>query len=285
MHCSVCGKDKERSEQICPECLAVAKDLSGKPLPQHPVAVIPARYGSSRFPGKPLALLAGKPMIQHVYQRCLESQAFSQVLVATDDPRIAEAVQTFGGRAELTSPGCESGTDRVAEVARALEKWLPAGSDERMAFVNVQGDEPAIHPRALAELAQAFQQPEVEMATLVRPLDEAERQDPNVVKALVGVDGHALYFTRADAPYLRNPSPELKRYAHLGVYGYRWHTLLTLAALPPSPLEQAEGLEQLRALEHGIRIACRVTEHRSVGVDRPEDLASAERLLQSLPTG
>ncbi|MFZ5471393.1 MAG: 3-deoxy-manno-octulosonate cytidylyltransferase [Myxococcota bacterium] len=249
-----------------------------------PTAVIPARYASSRFPGKPLALIAGKPMVQHVYERCQESDAFDHIIVATDDARIEEAVRRFGGAVALTSPACASGTDRVAQVARSTEANV---------YVNVQGDEPAIHPQSLAALTQAFDDPLVEMATLVRPLAENERANPHVVKAVVGADGFALYFSRADVPYVREEHPplplgegkgegrgNLRRFAHVGIYGYRRATLLRLAALPPSPLELAESLEQLRALENGIRIACRPTSHRSVAVDRPEDIPAAEAFLQ-----
>ena len=242
-----------------------------------PIAVIPSRYASTRFPGKPLVSIAGKTMVQHVHQRCVESQAFERVIVATEDERIAAAVRGFGGEAHLTSPSCATGTDRVAEVARGL-----AQPRDGQVFVNVQGDEPAIHPEALALLCRAFDEPAVEMATLVRPLAEDERANPNVVKALVGQDGFALYFSRADVPYLRNPSPALLRFGHLGIYGYRRATLLRLSALPSTPLEVAESLEQLRALENGIRIACRATPHRSVGVDRPEDVPSAAALLREL---
>ncbi|HLL54544.1 MAG TPA: 3-deoxy-manno-octulosonate cytidylyltransferase [Myxococcaceae bacterium] len=242
-------------------------------MSQHPkpVAVIPARYASSRLPGKPLARIGGKPMIQHVWDRCQESGAFSRVLVATDDDRILQAVRGFGGEARLTSPDCQSGTDRVAEVARA--------EPSAQVLVNVQGDEPLLNPEVLRTLARAFEDPAVGMATLVRPLDEEERRNPNVVKALVGRNGDALYFSRADVPFQRDPGASPPRYGHIGLYGYRREVLLQLAQLPPSPLEECEKLEQLRALESGIRIRCLVTPHRSVGVDTPEDLARAEALL------
>jgi 3-deoxy-manno-octulosonate cytidylyltransferase (CMP-KDO synthetase) len=233
-------------------------------------AVIPARYASSRFPGKPLALLRGRPMVQHVYERACASGAFSAVLVATDDPRIAEAVRRFGGPVRFTSAGCASGTDRVAEVARAF----PAVS----AWVNVQGDEPLVDPAALSALAGALSDPGVELATLVRPLEEEERQNPNVVKAVLALDGHALYFSRAEVPFAREGGP-VPRWAHVGLYGYRRDVLERLSRLPPSPLEQVELLEQLRALEHGIRIRCLPTSFRGVGVDTPADLARAEALL------
>lgn len=238
---------------------------------EKPVAVIPSRYAAQRFPGKPLALVAGRPLVEHVYRRCVESGAFSRVLVATDDERIAKAARNFGAQVALTSPSCQSGTDRVAEVARTLDAEV---------FINVQGDEPAVHPESLALLARAFEEPSVKMATLVRPLAEEERQNPNVVKAVVGLDGFALYFSRADLPYQREASERVERWAHVGLYGYRKDTLLKLAELRPSPLELAEKLEQLRALENGVRIYCGRTSHRSCGVDRPEDIALAEALLR-----
>jgi 3-deoxy-manno-octulosonate cytidylyltransferase (CMP-KDO synthetase) len=239
-----------------------------------PIAVIPARYASTRFPGKPLALLAGKPMIWHVWERCVRSGAFEAVGVATDDARIADAVRGFGGQVWLTSADCATGTDRVAQVALQLP--------DAQVLVNVQGDEPLISPAALGELASAFDDPAVQMATLVRPLAEDELANPNVVKAVVGLRGDALYFSRAPIPFQRDAGAAHAhpvRFAHLGLYGYRRQTLLALAALPPSPLEQVERLEQLRALENGIRIRCQLTHWRSVGVDTPEDLVTAERAL------
>ena len=258
----------------------MSADASHDPLDSRPLAVIPARWASSRFPGKPLALLGGKPMVQHVFERAVQSGAFSRVLVATDDPRIMEVVQGFGGDAQLTSPDCATGTDRVAEVARLHE--------EVQVLVNVQGDEPLISPDALRELASAFDDPSVQMATLVRALREDERQNPNVVKAVIALSGDALYFSRADVPFVRDPatpdpsnpaSPLVERWAHVGLYGYRRETLLKLARLPSSPLEELEKLEQLRALEHGIRIRCRRTLFESLGVDTPADLARAEQRL------
>ena len=241
-----------------------------------PVAVIPARHGSTRLPGKPLAVLCGKPMVQHVHQRCLASAAFSRVLVATDDERIASAVKGFGGEAVMTSARCASGTDRVAEVA--------AGLPEVPWFVNVQGDEPLVHPDALRSIALALAEPGVELATLVRPLDPEERQDPSVVKVVLGRSMDALYFSRADIPFEREPGQgHPPRYAHLGLYAYTREALLQLSRLPPSPLEESERLEQLRALECGIRIRCAVTLHRSFGIDTPEDLRRAEALLAAVP--
>jgi 3-deoxy-manno-octulosonate cytidylyltransferase (CMP-KDO synthetase) len=237
-----------------------------------PVAIIPARWASSRFPGKPLALLAGRPLVLHVLEACRRSGAFSEVIVATDDGHIAAAVAEAGGRAERTSPDHASGTDRVAEVAARL----PGGDAD--VVVNVQGDEPLVHPESLQGLVAAFDDSAVEMATLIRPLDEDERQRREVVKAVVDLKGDALYFSRADLPCARDGAP-VDRWAHLGLYGYRRATLARLARLPPTPLERSEALEQLRALEHGIRIRCVRTTFRSVGVDTPEDLARAEALL------
>ncbi len=241
-----------------------------------PVAVIPARFAASRFPGKPLALINGKPMVQHVYERCVEAACFAKVVVATDDERIRVAVRGFGAVVVMTSPSCASGTDRVTEVALALH--LP---DEAV-LINVQ-DEPAVHPESLATLAKTFEDPAVEMATLVRALRDDERSNPNVVKAVLDEAGHALYFSRADLPFQRDAAgPPMPRWAHLGLYGYRARVLQRLATLSPTALEKTESLEQLRALGHGIRIACRVTPHQSQAVDRPEDVPLAEAALTRL---
>lgn len=241
------------------------------------IAVIPSRYASTRFPGKPLALIRGKPMVQHVVERCLEARSFDRVLVATDDARIAEAVRGFGGEVAMTSPACASGTDRVAEVARTL------GLEGESVVVNVQGDEPALHPQALWALGQAFEDPSVQMATLVRALRDEERSNPTVVKAVLDEAGRALYFSRADLPFQRDPGATIERWAHVGIYGYRAATLARLATLAPTALEQTESLEQLRALGHGIAITCVKTKHGSAAVDRPEDVANAEAALDLLP--
>jgi 3-deoxy-manno-octulosonate cytidylyltransferase (CMP-KDO synthetase) len=242
-----------------------------------PIAVIPSRYAAQRFPGKPLASICGKPMIQHVYERCLEAKCFSRVLVGTDDPRIAEVVRGFSGEAVLTSPACASGTDRVAAVARTLHL------DDDAVVLNVQGDEPAIHPESLVILARTFAASTVQMGTLVRRLLEHERANPNVVKAVLDERHDAIYFSRCDIPYQREPSAApMVRWAHVGIYGYRWAVLEQLSELPPSQLEKTESLEQLRALGNGIRIACRVTHHPTQAVDRPEDLPLAEAALGRL---
>jgi 3-deoxy-manno-octulosonate cytidylyltransferase (CMP-KDO synthetase) len=215
--------------------------------------------------------------VVHVLEACRRSGAFSDVRVATDDERIAAAVADAGGSVERTASHHPSGTDRVAEVAARL----PAGVDT---VVNVQGDEPLVHPEALRALAGAFQDPTVEMATLVRPLHGDERTNPNVVKVLLDLRSDALYFSRADVPFARDGAA-VERWAHQGLYGYRRATLLRLASLQPTPLERAESLEQLRALENGIRIRCVRTLHPSLGVDTPEDLARAEALLTGRSPG
>ncbi|MFL5350748.1 MAG: 3-deoxy-manno-octulosonate cytidylyltransferase [Hyalangium sp.] len=239
------------------------------------VAVIPARHASTRFPGKPLALIAGTPMVEHVWRRCQEAGAFEEVLVATDDERIRDAVARFGGTAVMTSPACATGTDRVAEVARSrtgVEVW-----------VNVQGDEPLLDPEALRVLAGLFADPSVGMGTLVRPLEAVEVPNPNVVKAVLAQNGDALYFSRAALPFIREAGHEesVQRWAHIGLYGYRHDTLLKLASLPPSPLEEAEKLEQLRALEHGLRIRCGQVHWSTVAVDVPGDVARVEAVMRS----
>ncbi len=204
-------------------------------------------------------------MVLHVVDRCAQSRAFEQIVVATDDERIAKVVRDAGVEVLLTSPDCASGTDRVAEVARKVQGDV---------FLNVQGDEPALHPQALIDLVRAFENSAVEMATLIRRLREEERANRNVVKAVLGEDRHALYFTRAGVPLA---------HAHVGIYGYRAATLQKLTALKPTELERAESLEQLRALGNGMRIFCVSTPHESHAVDVPADVPLAEAALRALP--
>jgi 3-deoxy-manno-octulosonate cytidylyltransferase (CMP-KDO synthetase) len=237
------------------------------------VAIIPARYASTRLPGKALADLDGRPMIEHVYRRVSLARILSDVIVATDDLRIATRVSDFGGKARLTKATHETGTDRLAEVAASLDCDV---------VVNVQGDEPLIDPRAIEELVAPFaSDPSVQMTTLFRRIhDAAELNNPNITKIVIDRGGFALYFSRAPIPYLRDPRsgwPPL--YRHIGLYAYRRSALLVLASLEPTPLERAESLEQLRALEHGIRIKAVETEYESFGVDTPEDLEEVRRLL------
>lgn len=237
------------------------------------VGLIPARYASKRFPGKVLADLGGKPLLQHVVERAGQARSLSEVIVATDDARIAATVRAFGGKVQMTAPTHPSGTDRIAEVARGLACEL---------VVNIQGDEPLITPAEIdAAVGPLLADPTIFMGTLACPLSLEQATDPNAVKVVVGVDGFALYFSRAPIPYLRGghgggTSPYL---LHIGLYVYRREILLRLAGLPPTPLEERERLEQLRALEHGIRIRVVVTDHRSIGVDTPADLERVRQMM------
>ena len=258
------------------------------------LVVIPARYGSTRFPGKPLAALDGKPMIQHVYEGARGAQGIDEVVVATDDERIIRAVAAFGGTAVMTSSTCRSGSERAAEVARTRQASV---------VINVQGDEPLVHPDMLSPLASFLSQHQaVPMASLMTKLSRPEDvANPNIVKVVVDRDGFALYFSRAPIPHWRDselrgtghgargtgnqnapppaPRPPPQHFKHLGIYGYQRHFLLQFPSLEPTPLEQAEQLEQLRALEHGYRIKLLETVHDTIGVDTPEDLKRVEQLL------
>ena len=239
--------------------------------------VIPARYGSSRFPGKPLANLNGKPMIQHVYERAAACRAISDVLVATDDERIKQAVERFGGRVVLVAGDYRTGTDRVAAVARMF-----AGDY----FLDLQGDEIPLNSELLTDLVEPFIESGVGMGTLKRVMDPKEDLfNSAVVKVVTDARGDALYFSRAPIPFVRDNSEQQVigglHYIHLGLYIYTKETLLRLASLPTSRLEDAEKLEQLRALDHGIRIRVWETQHASLRVDRPEDVPDvADRLQQ-----
>jgi len=217
-------------------------------------------------------------MIEHVYRRVAASKVLSQVIVATDDLRIATRVHDFGGKVKLTKATHETGTDRLAEVAASLDCDV---------VVNVQGDEPLIDPHAIDELVAPFtSEPSVQMTTLYRRIhNAAELANPNIAKVVVDRGGFALYFSRAPIPYMRDPRggwPPM--YRHIGLYGYRRKTLLVLASLEPTPLERAEALEQLRALEHGIRIKAVETRHESFEVNTPEDLEQVRRLLTTPTT-
>ena len=242
------------------------------------LVVIPARYGSTRLPGKPLVLLDGKPMIQHVYEGAARASSVDEVVVATDDQRIVEAVARFGGTAVMTSVSARSGSERVAEVARSRNAQV---------ILNVQGDEPLIHPEMVGQLAEFLSRRQaVPMASLMTRLTRTEDlANPNVVKVVVDRDGFALYFSRALIPFVRErvgkntPTP-LVAWKHLGIYGYQRHFLLQFPHLEPTPLEQLEQLEQLRALEHGYRIKVLETRHDPVGVDTPDDVKRVEQLLR-----
>ena len=242
------------------------------------VGIIPARFASTRFPGKPLALIAGKPLIQHVVEQCQLAKSLSEVIVATDDTRIWEVAQNFC-RVEMTRPEHPSGSDRIAEVCERCD------AD---AIVNIQGDEPLIDPKVIDAVANALAQNEMSTAaTPIRTLSELD--NPNVVKVVVNAAGRALYFSRRTIPHLREAASRsagerLAAFAflkHLGIYGYRRETLLRLVKFPVSPLENAEKLEQLRALENGVQIAVVKVDYDSVGVDVPKDVARVEMLLRS----
>ncbi|MGC9942261.1 MAG: 3-deoxy-manno-octulosonate cytidylyltransferase [Verrucomicrobiota bacterium] len=240
------------------------------------IGIIPARFASTRFPGKPLALIAGKPLIQHVVEQCQKARSLQAVIVATDDTRIWEVAQNFC-RVEMTRPEHPSGSDRIAEVAER---------SDGDAILNIQGDEPLIEPDVIDAVANALGQNEMSTAaTTVR--NPAEYDNPNVVKVVVNAAGRALYFSRRTIPYLREaanrPVPEqlaaFPFLKHLGIYGYRRETLLRLVKFPVSPLEHAEKLEQLRALENGIGIAVVKVDYDSVGVDMPEDVSKVEAII------
>jgi 3-deoxy-manno-octulosonate cytidylyltransferase (CMP-KDO synthetase) len=239
------------------------------------VVIVPARYHSTRLPGKPLLDIAGLPMVVRVAQRAASAAGVTRVLVATDDTRIADAVAAHGGTAVMTRADHPSGTDRLAEVAASLECDL---------VVNVQGDEPLIAPAMIEQAVSACTaDPALPMASLRRRIDDpAEIHDPNLVKVVVDRDGNALYFSRAPIPFARNAANHFAAglaFKHVGLYVYRRNVLLRLATLPPTALERAEALEQLRALEHGIRIRVVETAWDSVGVDTPEDLERVRRLV------
>ncbi|MEG0797161.1 MAG: 3-deoxy-manno-octulosonate cytidylyltransferase [Acidaminococcaceae bacterium] len=236
------------------------------------LCVIPARYASTRLPGKPLALINGKPMIQHVYERATQAVLPEAVIVATDSELVQEAVEAFGGQVMMTSPDHPSGTDRLAEVALNYH--------DVDVIVNVQGDEPMIPPEVIDRLAQAFvEDPELNMATLKTLMPEADYNNPNAVKVVTDQNGYALYFSRSLLPYPRKKTADFKVYKHVGIYAYRRNFLLRYAAFEPTPLEQIEGLEQLRVLENGYKIKVLESKFQGIGIDTPEDLLAVNKLL------
>jgi 3-deoxy-manno-octulosonate cytidylyltransferase (CMP-KDO synthetase) len=247
-------------------------------------AVIPARFASTRFPGKPLAPLAGKPMIQHVVERTRRVRGLARVLVATDDVRIRDAVLGFGGDPVMTGDH-PTGTDRIYEAVRLATRRAGRAASAPDYVLNVQGDEPLIDAGDLQRLVRGMlARPDAVMGTLVHALaSEAEARDPNIVKAVLDRSGRALMFSRSPIPYPRadplpsDPAP--LGWRHMGIYLYRWEFLRTFARLPMTPLSQREQLEQLRALEHGYQIHCFLAQSTSLGVDTPEQLRQAERLL------
>ena len=236
--------------------------------------IIPARYESARLPGKPILPVArevtGKYLVQHVYEQAAQAPSVSEVIVATDDERIFAAVESFGGNARMTSPAHRNGTERIAEVAAQIETTV---------VVNVQGDEPQIEPDQVEQVIRLLAEDEdAAMATLAHRIDSEETwRDPNAVKVVVDDEGYALYFSRSVIPFVRGSrnwlrdSP-LRPLRHLGIYSYRREFLLKYASMPPAPLEEAEKLEQLRALCAGYKIKVGITDHQGIGIDTPEDL-------------
>ena len=239
------------------------------------VVVIPARFGSTRLPGKPLVPLAGKPMIQRVYERARMAQKVGRVIVATDDERIVKAVETFGGEARMTRADHRTGTERVAEVAAHAEGDV---------FVNVQGDEPLLDPAAVdAAVSALLEEPAAAIATLATPVKTpGDIMDPNVVKTVLDFDGNALYFSRAPIPWVRDTTGKalVRHLKHLGLYVFQRDALLEYPTLPQGDLERIEQLEQLRWLENGWKIRVAEVEHDAVSVDVPEDVARVEKLLE-----
>ncbi len=241
------------------------------------LAIIPARFASTRFPGKPLTLLGTKTMLQRVYEQVQKAQLVTSVVVATDDERIFEHAQTFGANVIMTRSDHPSGTDRCAEVALHFpeHQWV----------VNVQGDEPFIQPQQIDLLCTTLRNAEGGIATLAKKIDRSEQLfDPNCVKVAMGLSGNALYFSRQTIPYLRGlPTEDWlaqgQHYKHIGLYGFARNTLLELAQLPPSSLELAESLEQLRWLDHGYRIRVAITDMETIGIDAPEDVERVSHLF------
>jgi 3-deoxy-manno-octulosonate cytidylyltransferase (CMP-KDO synthetase) len=239
------------------------------------VVVIPARYGSTRLPGKPLVSLNGQPMIQRVYERAKSARRVDRVIVATDDDRIVKAVTSFGGEARMTRPDHRTGTERVAEVAAHVEGEV---------FVNVQGDEPLLDPAAVdTAVAALLEEPQAAVATVATPIKvPGDIMDPNVVKVVLDFDDNALYFSRAPIPWVRDTGSaiQVRHLKHLGLYVFQREALLEYPTLPQGELERIEQLEQLRWLENGSKIRVAEVEHDAISVDVPEDVARVEKLLQ-----
>jgi 3-deoxy-manno-octulosonate cytidylyltransferase (CMP-KDO synthetase) len=235
--------------------------------------VIPARWHSTRFPGKPLYILAGKPLLRHVWERCLRARKIDHVIIATDDMRIAEAAFGWGAEISLTAAKHQSGTDRAAEVAHRAKGFS--------IIINVQGDEPLIDPRLLDRMVTILKQDRgLEMVTAAHPFENpADEFSPHQVKVVRDQNGDALYFSRAPIPFVRDQAPRIKTLRHQGVYGFRRNLLLQFVKWKPTPLERAESLEQLRALENGVRVHVLITKEGSPGVDTPADAAALEQTL------
>lgn len=238
------------------------------------LCVIPARYASTRLPGKPLADINGKPMIQRVYERACLAKSPKQVLVAADDKRVFDAIKQCGGQVMMTAKDHANGTDRLAEVAKKYT--------DMDIIINVQGDEPLIEPQIIDALAAAFiEDPELNMATIMTPIEEAEKENPNNVKVVTDRNGYALYFSRSLMPYPR-VNTGVQVYKHIGIYAYKREFLLQYAAMESTPLENTESLEQLRALENGYKIKVLKSNFKFVGVDTQEDLLKVNEIYKAL---
>lgn len=242
-------------------------------MPHKCYGIIPARYASTRFPGKPLADINGKPMIWHVFQRASQCAHLDQVTVATDDQRIELAAKNLNIPVVMTRNDHISGSDRVLEAAIKLN------APENSVIVNIQGDEPALHPDMLSELVRPFSDASIQATTLARVIDPTSAQSPDVVKVTLDRNSYALYFSRASIPYPRDKDASCF-YAHIGLYAFRFKTLKNFVSLPPGRLETIEKLEQLRLLENRIPIRVMITSHISFGVDRPEDIEKVKTLLE-----
>jgi 3-deoxy-manno-octulosonate cytidylyltransferase (CMP-KDO synthetase) len=237
--------------------------------------IIPARFKSHRFPGKPLADILGKPMFYHVYQRATSCPLLQQVWLATDDQRIYDAAKSLAVPVVMTDPDHPSGSDRIMEAAQIL------GLEDSAVVVNIQGDEPALDPEMLRRLLEPFTDSQLQVTTLARIIDAEQAENPDRVKVVRSAKGNALYFSRSKIPFIRDDDRADTNYLlHIGIYAYRLSALRTFTSLPPSPLEQIEKLEQLRLLEAGIGIYVVLTDYQGFGVDRPEDLPLIIRQLQ-----
>jgi 3-deoxy-manno-octulosonate cytidylyltransferase (CMP-KDO synthetase) len=243
------------------------------------VGIIPARWGSTRFPGKALHPIAGKPLLRRVWERCRQAKKLDQLIIATDDFRIAEAAFEWGAEVAMTSEKHASGTDRIAEVAAKLKQFSH--------IINIQGDEPLIDPKLIDRLVRELQRDrKLEMITAAHPFDNPQgAQSPHQVKVVLNGKAEALYFSRAEIPFVRDTKSRPQYFRHQGIYGYRRHLLLRFVRWKTSPLERAEALEQLRALENGVRIRVVVTGSGSPGVDTPEDARMIEREIASRGQG
>ncbi|HET9856329.1 MAG TPA: 3-deoxy-manno-octulosonate cytidylyltransferase [Chthoniobacterales bacterium] len=243
------------------------------------VGIIPARWASTRFPGKPLHLIGNKPLLRHVWERCRRAKKLDEVIVATDDMRIAEAAFDWGAQVAMTSPKHQSGTDRVAEVARKARQFG--------LIINIQGDEPLLEPALLDRFVDELRaNRKIDIVTAAHPFESAaEASSPHQVKVIVDLDGNALYFSRYAIPFPRNRAATIKYLRHQGIYGFRRKALLDFVRWKPTPLERAESLEQLRALENGVMVHVLVTKHGSPGVDTLADAKALEQKLARAKRG